>query len=121
MKTLAAAFALALLAGPAFAQATPPAGSSPPSPSASTTDSQTAPAGGRDGMRHGRGAYIKMQGPGGAEVAVRCADGETTRACADVVLQLLDRARSGSSERRRDFDRDSRNDDMRGGYRGRDY
>ena len=125
MKSVAAAFALVLLAGPALAQATPPAQSSSPSPSASTTDSQTAPTTGRDARGHGRGAYIKMEGPGGSEVTVRCADGETTRACAEVVLQLVERARGGGSERHRDLDRDrdrdrDRSDEMRG-YRGREY
>ncbi len=121
MKTLAAAFALALIAGPALAQATPPASPSA-SPATTTSDNQSAATPTRDG-RPGRGAFIKMQAPGGAEISVRCADGDTTRACADVVLQLLERAKSAASERRRDWggDRDSMHGGMRGGdYRDRD-
>jgi hypothetical protein len=129
MKTMiAVALGAALIAGPALAQATPPASPSPASPPASTTDSQTAPAASRDGARPGRGAYIKMEAPGGAEITVRCADGESTKACADTVLQLVERTRSMSGERRRDWDRDGRSESRsdeyrpyRGGERNRDY
>jgi uncharacterized protein YdeI (BOF family) len=126
MKTLAAAFALALLSGPALAQATPPASTPSPSTAPTTTtatENQSAATSTRDG-RPGRGAYIKMQGPGGSEITVRCADGESTRACAEVVGQLIERARTSSAERRRDWggDRDStRSGEMRGGGEGRGY
>jgi hypothetical protein len=124
MKLVLAAFGAALIAAPALAQSTPPASPAPSSPPANTADSQTAPASvSRDG-RLGRGAYIKMQGPGGSEITVRCADGESTRACAEVVGQLIERARTSSAERRRDWggDRDStRSGEMRGGGEGRGY
>ncbi|MGA0597196.1 hypothetical protein [Enterovirga sp. CN4-39] len=110
MKTLAAALVAALLAGAAQAQPAPPPpgpGAPPPPPG----DNQGPPPGPRDG-RPGRGAFIKLEAPGGAEIAVRCADGESTRACMDVVVQLLERTRSMHGDRRRDWDRD------RGGYRG---
>ena len=119
MKLIFAAFGAALIAGPALAQATPPASPAPSSPPASMADSQTAPSpASRDGGRPGRGAYIKMQGPGGSEITVRCADGESTRACAEIVGQLIERARTSSADRRRDWggDRDStRGGEMRGG------
>ncbi|NNM71518.1 hypothetical protein [Enterovirga aerilata] len=115
MKSLAAALAAAvtLIAGSAWAQATPPAAASPSSPPASTAESQTAPAQMRETGRPGRGAHIKIDGPGGVEVSIRCADGETTRACADIAIQLMERARSVSSERRRDWDRDRDRDAFR--------
>ncbi len=125
MNLVLAALGAALIAGPALAQSTPPASPAPASPPASTADSQTAPASAsREGARPGRGAYIKMQGPGGSEITVRCADGESTRACAEVVGQLIERARTSSAERRRDWggDRDStRSGEMRGGGEGRGY
>ena len=126
MKTLAAVCAAMLIASPVLAQATPPASTSPSSPTSSapattTTESQNAATSTRDG-RPGRGASIKMQSPGGAEISVRCADGDTTRACADVVLQLLERSRGIASERRRDWsgDRDGTHGMMRDNYRDRD-
>lgn len=114
MKLAAAAAVSALfIAGPALAQTTPPAAATPPSPAVGTTDSQTAPA--RDqAARSGRGAHIKVEAPGGAEISVRCADGETTRACADVVVQLLERTRSVKDGQRQDLDGDrDRRDDRR--------
>ena len=125
MKFVLAALGAALIAGPAFAQATPPAPPAPPSPPTNMADGQTAPApGGHEHARPGRGAYIKMQGPGGSEITVRCADGESTRACAEVVGQLIERARTSSADRRRDWsgDRDNtRSSEMRGGGDGRSY
>ena len=107
------AVAFCALTAPALAQVTPPSQPAPPSPA--TADAPSSPT----ISRTGRGAFIKMQGPGGTEIAVRCADGETTRACADVVTQLLDRVRGAAPERRRDMDRGERGD--RGGeYRFRD-
>ena len=136
MKVLAAAFAASLVAGSAYAQATPPASpSTPPSstaaPSSSVIDVGSAGtssnrAADNQGMRPGgHGAFIRMRGPGGVHVAVRCADGESTRACAETVMQLVERSRGmsgGGGDRRRDWDDD---DDHRGGGRvrprGRDY
>lgn len=115
MRTIALAFAAALVAGQALAQPAPPATPpvSPP-PGAPSADNPTPPPPPRDG-RPGRGAFIKMQAPGGAEISVRCADGDSTRACADIVVQLLERTRSSSGERRRDWS--DRGGDM-GSYRG---
>ena len=118
MKTMAAALAATLIATPVLAQATPPASQS--APAATPSENQSAGTSSRDTGRTGRGAYIKMQGPNGSEITVRCADGDTTRACADVVMQLVDRARNMSSERRRDWDRDRSGGEMRGGERDRD-
>ena len=127
MKTFAIACAVTLAATPVLAQATPPAGSGTASPAPVTPSSDTsgtsATAGEHRGeSRPGRGAYIKMQGPGGSEITVRCADGESTRACADVVMQLVERSRTASADRRRDWDRDrdTRSDSTRGSsaYRG---
>jgi hypothetical protein len=121
MKTLAAALAATLLATPALAQATPPAAGSSPSPS----DNQSAATTSRDAgfgntARSGRGAYIKLEGPQGGEITIRCADGETTRACADIAMQLMDRARGMGSDNRRD--RETRGGDYyRDRDRGRDY
>lgn len=131
MKYVVAAFALSLLSTPVLAQATtqPPAS---PTTSSSTDQGSAAAKSGLEAHanRTGRGAYIKMEGRDGAEITVRCADGETTRACADVVTQLLDKARSGAADRRGSSDRgsdmDHRGDNDRDDHRGfrsreRDY
>lgn len=63
--------------------------------------------------RHGHGASIRIKAPHGAEITVRCADGDTTRMCADVVNGLVDRLMSGH-ERRREAGRDMGGRDMGG-------
>jgi hypothetical protein len=121
MKSFAAALAATLIATPVLAQATPPAAGTSPSPSDNqSAATNTRDAGFRDTARSGRGAYIKLEGPQGGEITIRCADGETTRACADIAIQLMDRARSAGSDYRRD--RDTRGGDYyRDRDRGRDY
>ena len=126
MKILAAAFAASLVAGSAYAQATPPAQTTPP-PAGSPTElgasgSATNRAAESPGMRTGgRGAFIRMRGPGGSHVAVRCADGESTRTCAETVMQLVERTRGMSGDRRRDWDDDEPRGGGRDRHRGRDY
>lgn len=96
-KTLLVGLSAALLL-PAVASAqTPPA---PSASSPSTNVDRGPPPPPRDGMGpRGHGAFIKLRGPGGAEIMVRCADGETTRDCADVASQLLEKAKASTSER----------------------
>jgi hypothetical protein len=118
MKTLAAALAATLLATPVLAQATPPAAGSSPSPSDNQSATTSRDAGFGNTARSGRGAYIKLEGPQGGEITIRCADGETTRACADIAMQLMDRARSMGSDNRRDT---RGGDYYRDRDRGRDY
>ena len=120
MRYVVTALALSALSTPVLAQATPPGPPAPSSSTATSTDTSSGPS--MTGRLGGRGAFIKMQGPGGAEVMVRCADGESTRACADVVMQLLEKVRGAGPERRRDMDRGERGD--RGGesrFRDREY
>lgn len=114
MRSVVVALALCVFSGPVLAQTTSPSSPSPPPAGPSRDTPPPPPPAGPTGG-HGRGAFIKMQGHG-AEIAVRCADGDSTKACADVVMQLLDRARSG--DRSRDMDRD-RDRDYR--YRDREY
>lgn len=126
MKILAAALAASLVAGSAYAQATPPAQTATPSPTPielGASGSASNRAADTQMMRPGaRGAFISLRGHGGIRLTVRCADGETTRACAETVMQLMERSRSMAGDRRRDWDDD---DDSRGGGRergrGRDY
>ncbi len=120
MKSFAAALAATLIATPVLAQATPPAAGTSPSPSDNQSATTSRDAGFGNTARSGRGAYIKLEGPQGGEITIRCADGETTRACADIAMQLMDRARSAGSDYRRD--RDTRGGDYyRDRDRGRDY
>jgi hypothetical protein len=49
--------------------------------------------GGREGMRHGRGAAFFLRN-GDAMVAVRCDPHDSTRECVDATLTLIERARS---------------------------
>jgi hypothetical protein len=113
--------ALILSAAPALAQAPsppPPAPGSPPPPHAAGP--------GEAGPRGGRGAFIKLRSPEGAEVSVRCSDGDSTSECVELVGKLLERAkamRPSGDDRRgggRDDDRD-RNDrwERDGRYRDR--
>ena len=127
MKVIAAAFAASLIAGSAYAQATPPAQTTTPPASPPPTELGGSGAASNRAAETqttrpgGRGAFIKMRGPGGSHVAVRCADGESTRTCAETVMMLVERTRGTSGDRRRDWDDD---DDGRGGrerHRGRDY
>lgn len=123
---LAAAFLLA--AGTASAQTpTTPADPAKPSIPAAGATPTASPNG--DGPRAGekegrveRGAFIKIR-RAGMSVAVRCADGESTKTCGETVMQLVEKlAAQGGGERKtsRD-DRDDRDDDDdRPRYRDRD-
>jgi hypothetical protein len=82
--------------GPSLASPSPPApdhvepdrdGSAPPPPRGRRDGPPPPPA---------KGAHFRLE-QGGFGVDVKCADDEPMRACADITLQLLDRAMTASS------------------------
>lgn len=115
-RTLLAALALTVSVAAASAQPSPPTGpgaSPPPPPPAAPPAGLPAPGSQNQdmgmAMRHAHGMLgpsIRMKGPGGAEVSMRCAAGESSRTCAEVVGQLLERAMASRADRRRDDDDD---------------
>ena len=82
------AFAQAPTSPPPTASPTP---STPSSPSTSPTSASKDRSGGDDG---GYGAWIELKGPNGAEISVRCAEGETTDQCMESVGKLIDKVKS---------------------------
>lgn len=60
-----------------------------------------------------RPAAISLRTQDGALIRIRCAEGETSKACSEVALQMLDRLQDS----RRDMDRDSWRDRDRDRYR----
>ena len=112
MKTIAVAAAgLALfITSAAYAQTTPPAGKTPPpavtqeqppAPDARTAD--RGMEGGHHGWRrhharhHGersgpRGAAFRLShGDDGPSLSIRCADGDSTQACVDAIMPMIER------------------------------
>jgi hypothetical protein len=96
----------------------------PTPPPAGTTQNQDRPAPAPATGQQGRGAYFKVQRPD-LELTVRCADGDTTRACGEMVSQMIEKlsampAGDRARERGRDDEgRDGRSDRGRydrGGY-----
>jgi hypothetical protein len=78
-SSLCFAFAAALLANAAFAQAPPPApgGQRPPPPPGAAPPPP-------------KGAHLRIE-HGDDIVDLKCAEDEPTRACADIAMQFLDR------------------------------
>jgi hypothetical protein len=96
-RIIALAGVAALLSGTAaFAQAPPPPGGPRPGPEAGAPPPPGDPRRGPDEPPPppppppARGAHIVLE-RGDARVDVKCADDDTTRACADVALQLVDK------------------------------
>lgn len=77
MRSFLLAACLSLAAVPALAQANPP----PPNPEPPPTARPPGPP---------RGAEIRIRRPDIA-IAVRCAEGETTRACGEIVAQMIEK------------------------------
>ena len=75
-------------------------GTPPPPLAGSPPPSGMRPGGPPPPPHMGHGAFIKLKGPGGAEIAVRCADGEPTGACAGIVERLMNRVAQMRMERR---------------------
>nr|WP_083347460.1 hypothetical protein [Rhizobium sp. LCM 4573] len=113
---IATAAAVALSAGVSLAQ-TPNA---PPGPAPQTEDDRPPPAPsppdapemtGSDWRMHPprreRGARFRIEN-GRTSIDLRCAEGETTKECADSLLQVLDRLQGSPSDdrNRRDDDRE---------------
>lgn len=110
MTRLLIAAAMIAAAGAAVAQ---------PAPSPSPPGAADAPAVAARPMGQ-RGASIKIARPD-ITVAVRCADGDTTRACGEIVAQLIEKlAAMQQPERRAMGERGGRDPErMRRGYRDR--
>ncbi|TKT56601.1 hypothetical protein FDR95_15610 [Rhizobiaceae bacterium LC148] len=112
---IATTVALAVSSGASLAQ-TP---NTPPSPPPQTEDDRSPPApspagapemNGSDWRMHPspreRGARFRIE-TGRTSIDLRCAEGETTKECADSLLQVLDRLQGSPSDDR------SRRDDVR--------
>ena len=100
---------LAMLTGLAVAQEQPPApppapmeagqpddGAPPPPPPGHGKHGERGPRGGRDGERPpppppSKAAHIRLE-QGDLKLDVKCADDEPMKTCADIALQLLDKA-----------------------------
>jgi hypothetical protein len=104
---LVAALALTSMSGLALAQPAPDSGAPPPGPQAQAPapPGPPGPGYGRPGMMEGHGAMMRgwHRAPpssraasfhferGDAEIHIRCAEGEATRACVDAAVVLLDK------------------------------
>jgi hypothetical protein len=109
VRPIALATALTLAALSSAAAQTPLA--SPPSPP-TTSQNQDRPTPAPATGQGGRGAYFKVERPD-LELTVRCADGDTTRACGEMVSQMIEKLSAmPSGDRARDRGRD---DDGRDG------
>jgi hypothetical protein len=102
-----AALALTSMSGLALAQPAPDPGAPPPGPQAQAPapPGPPGPGYGRPGMMEGHGAMMRgwHRAPpssraasfhferGDAEIHIRCAEGEATRACVDAAVVLLDK------------------------------
>ncbi|WP_199925255.1 hypothetical protein [Neorhizobium sp. SOG26] len=107
---------LALAQAPTDAPATPPASpadaerrpEAPPAPSEGDRD-EADTATSRSWRE--RAARFRIEA-GGTVIDFRCAEGEPTKECADLLIQVLDRLRvePGADNERRSYDRDSGRD-----------
>ena len=120
LLVLTTAAALSLSASVPYAQQTPDTPPSP-APQAEAPPKDAPPPGprepdediGKDEWRMHpplgeRGARFRIE-TGRTSIDLRCADGEPTKDCADLLLQVLDRLQgdtSSDSNDRRDYDRD---------------
>ena len=113
---IATATAVALSAGASLAQIP----DAPPGPAPQTEDDRSPPApsppgppemSGSDWRMHppqrDRGARFRIEN-GRTSIDLRCAEGETTKECAESLLQVLDRLQGSPSDNRsrRDDDRE---------------
>ncbi len=103
MNRTVIAIAVLLAAGAASAQPAPQASAPPPPPPGSPPPPRPQP-----GLF--QGAFIKISRPD-ISLSVRCAEGDTTRACGEIVAQMIEKLAAMPAPDR---------GPERGGYRERD-
>lgn len=111
LRSVLVTAAFALASGAALAQApTPPTQLAPPPAPPPATAEPTPPA-----PPKGPAAWIRIKAPSGAEITLRCTEGETTRACAEIANGLAEKL-MGGGERRREAGGGMRGHHMDGGH-----